>query len=565
MFNKAVQNHAVQSKTQQPIQKPLPSSRSNGLPGNWTISGTRAGSGLTNSSALRPSGTSVANTGRLNYTEAPIAQKRKYNSGLERTLTNENSFSEQSAFPDLPPSGQSGTLQDAVYFDENDFDDDDFSLEFEQSTSKTTPPKYSGRPAKDHPTVQSSSSVAFPWSQSPLEHLTANSGVHQPTNQAESPTDRISYPSLPRPEDKSTAVSYPNIQSELRELNQDEELPAPRPTKRRALPWNKEKAEPKDTSPKTYTWQKNIKDRKIQVVKPEKQSKQAAESDYTPLPLDNNKSAYPWNVTATAVKDEQKALRKQYKLSTKTEPPKEDAATANPKKKVAPVFLSEEQKKIVSMVVNQNKSVFFTGSAGTGKSVLMREIIRRLREKYKTEADRVAVTASTGLAACNIEGVTLHSFAGIGLGKENAPELVKKVRKNAKAKTRWQRTKVLIIDEVSMVDGTLFDKLEQIARTVRGISKPFGGIQLVVTGDFFQLPPVPEGNRVATFSFDAGNWNTCIEHTILLTHIFRQRDPGFANMLNEMRVGKLTPKSIEAFKALSRPLHFMDDFEATEL
>jgi ATP-dependent DNA helicase PIF1 len=74
--------------------------------------------------------------------------------------------------------------------------------------------------------------------------------------------------------------------------------------------------------------------------------------------------------------------------------------------------------------------MFFTGSAGTGKSLLMREIIRQLRNKYKTETDRIAVTASTGLAACNIEGVTLHSFAGVGLGKEGVTELVKKVGYN---------------------------------------------------------------------------------------------------------------------------------------
>lgn len=82
---------------------------------------------------------------------------------------------------------------------------------------------------------------------------------------------------------------------------------------------------------------------------------------------------------------------------------------------------------MLNAVVQNEKSIFFTGSAGTGKSVLMREIIKQLRNKYKKEQDRVAITASTGLAACNIGGVTLHSFAGIGLGKEPVPELLKKV------------------------------------------------------------------------------------------------------------------------------------------
>jgi ATP-dependent DNA helicase PIF1 len=176
------------------------------------------------------------------------------------------------------------------------------------------------------------------------------------------------------------------------------------------------------------------------------------------------------------------------------------------------------------------------------------------------------VTASTGLAACNIGGVTLHSFAGIGLGKEPVEDLVKKIRRNAKAKQRWLRTKVLIMDEVSMVDGDLFDKLEQIARTLRNNGRPFGGIQLVITGDFFQLPPVPEFGRQSKFAFDAGTWTTSIEHTIGLHHVFRQKDPVFAGMLNEMREGRMSAESIANFKKLDRPLPPSDDnIEATEL
>lgn len=195
-----------------------------------------------------------------------------------------------------------------------------------------------------------------------------------------------------------------------------------------------------------------------------------------------------------------------------------------------------------------------TRGSGTGKSVLLREIIAVLKRAHRKDSDAVAVTASTGLAACNIGGVTLHSFAGIGLGKEPVADLVKKVKKNAKARMRWIRTKILIMDEVSMVDGDLFDKLEQIARTVRNNGRPFGGIQLIITGDFFQLPPVPERSKMAKFAFDASSWNTCISHTIGLTQVFRQRDPEFARMLNEMRLGYLSPETVKTFQQLSRPI-----------
>lgn len=110
-------------------------------------------------------------------------------------------------------------------------------------------------------------------------------------------------------------------------------------------------------------------------------------------------------------------------------------------------MLSQQQRYVHDLVCQQGKSVFFTGSAGTGKSVLLREIIKVLKKKYEKRQDCVAVTASTGIAACNIGGVTLHSFAGIGLGLEDVPTLVRKIRRNRKAVGRWARTQVLIIDE----------------------------------------------------------------------------------------------------------------------
>jgi ATP-dependent DNA helicase PIF1 len=233
--------------------------------------------------------------------------------------------------------------------------------------------------------------------------------------------------------------------------------------------------------------------------------------------------------------------------------------------KVPDVFLSEEQRAVMKAVMEEGKSVFFTGSAGTGKSVLMKAIIAQLRHKHRTDPDRIAITASTGLASCILEGQTLHSWSGVGLGKEPAPELIKKIKRNMKARQRWLRTKALIIDEISMVDGVFFDKLEQVARTIRNNGRPFGGIQLIFTGDFFQLPPVPERNTESKFVFDAVTWNTCIEHTILLTNVFRQKDEHFARMLNEMRLGKMSPETVREFKSLSRPLDFHDDLEATEL
>lgn len=200
--------------------------------------------------------------------------------------------------------------------------------------------------------------------------------------------------------------------------------------------------------------------------------------------------------------------------------------------------------------------------------MLLREIIKSLKRKFP-RPDGVAITASTGMAACNIGGTTIHSFAGIGLAQEPVDQLVHKVKRNVKARSRWQRAQVLVIDEVSMVDGDLFDKLAGVASALRGkagASKPFGGIQLVVTGDFFQLPPVAKAGSVAKFAFEAKQWPACVQHTVNLTQVFRQKETDFVDMLNEMRFGKLSLKSIQRFKSLSRhPAYPPDGIEPTEL
>ncbi|KAI0733992.1 PIF1-like helicase-domain-containing protein [Fomitopsis betulina] len=134
------------------------------------------------------------------------------------------------------------------------------------------------------------------------------------------------------------------------------------------------------------------------------------------------------------------------------------------------IILSAEQQEVLDMV-KSGQNVFFTGSAGTGKSVLLSEIIRARRGDLYS--DRLAITAATGIAAVNIGGCTLHSWAGIGLGKESAEKLVGKflgqdhynrehwhgARAYTSTALRWRKVETLIIDEISMIDGVLFDKL----------------------------------------------------------------------------------------------------------
>ena len=218
------------------------------------------------------------------------------------------------------------------------------------------------------------------------------------------------------------------------------------------------------------------------------------------------------------------------------------------------MFFTKEQDEIIEQVVEYKKNVFYSGQAGTGKSVLLREIISRLNP------NDVAVTASTGIAACNINGCTLHSFAGIRTGDQIVTDLIKAM--NKQAVYRWRKTKILIIDEISMIDGRLFDKIEEIARTIRQNNRPFGGIQLLICGDFLQLPPVGEDT---IFAFEAVSWNSCIDRTFILTNVFRQTEKEFLTALSEIRMGEPSRKTNELFENLDRDQDTEDGIIPTQL
>jgi len=184
----------------------------------------------------------------------------------------------------------------------------------------------------------------------------------------------------------------------------------------------------------------------------------------------------------------------------------------------------------------EGRNIFLTGPGGTGKSYLIEHVKESLVGK------KVAVTALTGCAAlllgCGAK--TLHSWAGIGLGKETAEELAKKIRKNTRARKNWKDTDILVIDEISMMSSDLFDKLENIARMIRRSEAPFGGLQVVLSGDFFQLPPVLS----TQFAFEAESWPRVVTVSVELDEVKRQSDPVFKGILNAARRGCLTDEDL---------------------
>jgi ATP-dependent DNA helicase PIF1 len=193
----------------------------------------------------------------------------------------------------------------------------------------------------------------------------------------------------------------------------------------------------------------------------------------------------------------------------------------------------------------EGKNVFITGPGGSGKSLLIQKIYQHSASKYKD----IHVTALTGCAAVllNCKAKTLHSWAGIGLGNGSVEQLVAKIKKSKYAKNNWRFTDILIVDEVSMLSLRLFGLLNIIGQAVRNDSRPFGGIQIIFSGDFYQLPPVgsKDVEDSGRFCFESDEWNSMFhkDDQIQLQKIFRQKDEIYSSILNQIREGVIKRKT----------------------
>ena len=206
--------------------------------------------------------------------------------------------------------------------------------------------------------------------------------------------------------------------------------------------------------------------------------------------------------------------------------------------------LSVEQKQAYDAVI-RGESIFLTGPGGTGKSYLIGLMADYLRQRGVT----FSITAMTGCATLLIGNgaKTLHSWAGIGLGKGTVESHVASINKMGAVKTRWKKTEVLVIDEISMMTPELLELLDGIAKSIRRNQKPMGGIQVVFVGDFLQLPPVAKQGNVK-FAFESPVWPQLIKQMIQLKRIFRQKDEIFQRILDEARIGELSAASLATLK-----------------
>lgn len=189
--------------------------------------------------------------------------------------------------------------------------------------------------------------------------------------------------------------------------------------------------------------------------------------------------------------------------------------------------------------IKKGRNVMITGPGGTGKTTIINHLFT-IKDVLMDPVRYLGVTAMTGAAAVLIGGTTLHSYLGIGLGKDSEDDLVKKINRREKLKSRWCDTNILVVDEVSMLPADLFDKLNRIAKRVRKRSEPFGGMQLVFGGDFLQLPCIK-----GDFCFESKAWKECGFKIFHLTKIMRQADKQFQECLNRARFGEMTEEDFE--------------------
>jgi ATP-dependent DNA helicase PIF1 len=200
-------------------------------------------------------------------------------------------------------------------------------------------------------------------------------------------------------------------------------------------------------------------------------------------------------------------------------------------------------------------NLLILGQSGTGKSYLINEIKDQLKKRGKS----VAITGTTGVASLNIGGITIHSWSGIADGHFSDEYLLQKLLTDEhfhKYKINIQNTDVLILDEISMLSAKLFNQVEYICRKIRCSDLYFGGIQVIGSGDFLQLPPVPDSLKQdpGDFCFKSDVFKSVFRHKILLEEVKRQDEADFVKAIHDISRGDLPIDTLNLLRRLQRPL-----------
>ena len=211
-------------------------------------------------------------------------------------------------------------------------------------------------------------------------------------------------------------------------------------------------------------------------------------------------------------------------------------------------------------ILKAGRNVFLTGSAGTGKTYLLNQYIQYLKERDLEPA----IVAPTGIAASHINGMTIHSFFGIGIREYVDDYFIDNLMQKEFLYKRLKKVKVLIVDEISMVSPELFTSIDKILRVFKSSDDPFGGVQLILSGDFFQLPPISKSTKDIKFAWQSKSWEGASLRVCYLEDKFRQSDDVLIDILEEIRQGAVSNKSIEFLNSCHKK-ELPNDFKVTKL
>lgn len=191
-------------------------------------------------------------------------------------------------------------------------------------------------------------------------------------------------------------------------------------------------------------------------------------------------------------------------------------------------------------IMQSGENVFLTGEAGSGKTFVLNMFI----EWAKDQGSSVAICASTGIAATHLGGKTIHSWSGLGISRQLDDYKLRRILANKNTTTAIEECETLIIDEISMLDGSRLDSINQILKAVKQSDLPFGGVQIIVSGDFFQLPPITN-DREKDYAFNSSSWKEANFKICYLLEQHRQDDNTLLDILQAIRSNNLNEYHIE--------------------
>ncbi|MDD4990172.1 MAG: AAA family ATPase [Candidatus Pacebacteria bacterium] len=192
-------------------------------------------------------------------------------------------------------------------------------------------------------------------------------------------------------------------------------------------------------------------------------------------------------------------------------------------------------------ILKTGANVFLTGEPGSGKTHTVNQYANYLKEHNI----QPAITASTGIAATHLNGITVHSWSGIGIKEKLSRNDLEKIAKTSYIAKRVEKAKVLIIDEISMLEAGTFTLVDLVCQKIRGSNAPFGGLQIVAVGDFFQLPPIGKSGEKSQFAFQSDSWEKANFVVCYLTEQYRQDDKEFLAMLSAIRANGFTSSHLQ--------------------